>query len=357
MAATEEMGTGVPPAMLALGGWINGAAITLGLDVGHRAGLFDLAAEAGPATSAELASTGGLSERHVREWLGLMTVAGVFSYRPTDRRYTLEPGFAMFLVGDSPLNMGPVAGGPRFLAQFVPEVVRTVREGGGIPYEACRPDFTEFMDALSRRDFDFRLIDVDLAAVPGLVERLRAGIRVCDIGCGTGHAVNVMARAFPPSTFLGYDFAADAIAAAEAEARRWGLGNARFEVRDVTALPADASFDLVTAFDTIHDQSRPRQVLAEARRVLADDGVFLMVDINASSHLEENVAHPMGPFLYATSLFHCMQVSLAVGGEGLGTAWGRQLAEQLLTEAGFGSVELPETAIPHPVNSLYVCRP
>src|SRR5262249_12972478 len=168
---------------------------------------------------------------------------------------------------------------------------------------------------------------------------------------------NVMAAAFPRSTFVGYDLGADAIERARAEAAAMGLDNARFEVHDVSMLPTNARFDLVTAFDAIHDQVRPRQVLAEVRRVLADDGLFLMVDMNLSSHLEQNVGNPVAPFLYTVSLFHCMQVSLAEGGEGLGAAWGREQAEALLAEAGFATVELVPPPPNDPINVIFAARP
>lgn len=136
-----------------------------------------------------------------------------------------------------------------------------------------------------------------------------------------------------------------------------GLSNARFEVCDIATLPADARFDLVTAFDAVHDQVRPRQVLAEVRRVLGDDGAFMMVDMDASSNVEDNIGNPVAPLLYAVSLMHCMQVSLAQGGEALGTAWGRQTATTLLGEAGFGTVIIIDTPPQDPVHVIYLARP
>jgi ubiquinone/menaquinone biosynthesis C-methylase UbiE len=193
--------------------------------------------------------------------------------------------------------------------------------------------------------------------VPGLAERLRSGVAVAELGCGTGHAVNLLAEAFSSSDFVGYDVGTDAIDAARAEARAMGLDNVRFEVRDVAMLPANTRFDVVLAFDAIHDQARPRQVLAETRRVLHDDGIFVMVDMNLSSHLEENIGNPVAPYLYTVSLFHCMQVSLAEGGEGLGAAWGREQAHELLTGAGFGSVEIVPSPPEDMVNVIFVARP
>jgi ubiquinone/menaquinone biosynthesis C-methylase UbiE len=176
--------------------------------------------------------------------------------------------------------------------------------------------------------------------VPGLVERLEAGIDVADIGCGSGHAINLMAQAFPNSRFTGYDFSEDGVRRGEAEAAALGLENAGFEAKDVGNLEADGRFELITAFDTIHDQAQPRKVLEEIAKALRPHGTFLMVDIAASSNVEENIEHPLGPTLYAFSCLHCMTVSLALDGEGLGTPWGEQKAVELLAEVGFDQVDV-----------------
>jgi 2-polyprenyl-3-methyl-5-hydroxy-6-metoxy-1,4-benzoquinol methylase len=149
-----------------------------------------------------------------------------------------------------------------------------------------------------------------------------------------------MAQAFPRSRFLGLDFSEEGIAAGREEARRLGLANARFEARDVAASGALGRHDVVTAFDTIHDQARPRAVLRQIADSLRPGGVFLMMDIAASSRLEDNVSHPFGPTLYAASVMHCMTVSLAQDGEGLGTVWGEETARAMLQEAGLRSVEV-----------------
>jgi SAM-dependent methyltransferase len=132
------------------------------------------------------------------------------------------------------------------------------------------------------------------------------------------------------------------------------LPNARFEVRDVTELPRDVAFDLITSFDSIHDQRDPAAVLRSAAAALAPGGIYLVVEPRASSKLEENADNPFGAWLYGFSVLHCMTVSLAEGGAGLGTAWGEQMARQLLTEAGFTSVEAVDA--PGPQNTIYICR-
>ena len=133
-----------------------------------------------------------------------------------------------------------------------------------------------------------------------------------------------------------------------------GLANARFEVLDVSKLPTEPKFDLITAFDAIHDQVDPTTVLQRASDALSPDGTFLMIDIKASSNVEENVGNPTAPFLYGVSVMHCMTVSLAHNGAGLGTVWGEQVARRMLAEAGFGHVEVADA--PDPLNSIYVCQ-
>jgi SAM-dependent methyltransferase len=322
-------------------------------DIGYRTGLFEAAAT-GPATSQALAGRAGLHERYVREWLAAMTTGGIFTYDPPSRTYTLPAEHAQFLAGHTSRNLAPQAGFIAQLGRHVPEVARCFREGGGVPYSAYRPEFTDGMDDTWRRIFDEQLISGFLPVAPGLVERLEAGIRVADIGCGTGHAVNVMARAYPASTFVGYDIAEDAIAAARSEAAAMGLANARFEVLDVTQLPAEPAFGLITAFDAIHDQVDPDAVLRRAWQALTPDGTFLMVDFKGSSSLERNLDYPFATLYYGVSLLHCMTVSLAGGGAGLGTMWGTELARQMLAAAGFTRVEVFDS--PRPQNCIYVCR-
>jgi SAM-dependent methyltransferase len=211
------------------------------------------------------------------------------------------------------------------------------------------------MDGLSRGLMDGQLLDGILPLIGDLTDRLTAGIRVADVGCGTGHAVNLMARAYPRSTFVGYDIADDASAAARAEAADWQLTNARFEVLDVTQLPADPPFDAVFAFDAIHDQVDPAGVLERVRAALTPDGVFVMMDIKGASAVEDNVGNPFAPWFYGISTLHCMTVSLAHGGAGLGTMWGEQLALRMLADAGFGEVTLHDVP-DDPFDTLYVAR-
>ena len=335
-------------------GVVNEACTALMTSIGHQTGLFEALSGLGPATSQQVADVAGLNERYVREWLNAMTTARVVVNDPATGTYVLPAEHAAWLTDAAgPDNLARLTVFLPMLAEVEQGIVRCFREGGGLSYDDY-PRFHALMAADSGAIVDATLIDVVLPLVAGIEDRLRAGIDVADFGCGSGHAVNVLARAFSRSTFTGYDFSPEAVGAGRREAEEWGLTNARFEVVDVATLDAAAEFDLITAFDAIHDQAHPRSVLAAACRALRDDGTFLMVDIKASSRVEENLEHPFGPFLYTVSAMHCMTVSLGLNGDGLGTAWGHQLATSMLHEAGFGRVDVHDVEA-DPVNSYYVC--
>jgi 2-polyprenyl-3-methyl-5-hydroxy-6-metoxy-1,4-benzoquinol methylase len=193
-----------------------------------------------------------------------------------------------------------------------------------------------------------------LPLVPGLIKKLEQGIDVLDIACGSGRAMTELALKYPRSRFNGYDFSKQAIAAATAYARQRGATNVTFDVRDLATMDDTGRFDLVTAFDAIHDQSKPAEVLWNIHKALRPGGLLLMQDIMASSHLEQNASLMFGTFTYTISCMHCMSVSLANGGPGLGAAWGKELAVRMLREAGFTDVRV-ET-LPHdPINYYYIC--
>jgi 2-polyprenyl-3-methyl-5-hydroxy-6-metoxy-1,4-benzoquinol methylase len=317
---------------------VNDSCLGLMTGLGHETGLFDTMAGLAPATSREIAGASGLNERYVREWLNGMVAGGIVDYDAEHATYVLPPEHAASLTrAAGPRNLARIAQDLSMMGEVEQQVAEAFRTGAGVPYSAY-PRFQAVQAEESGEVFDLALVDAIIPLAPGLPERMREGIDVLDIGCGQGHAVNVMAAAFPASRVHGVDRSEEGIAAARAEAAKRGLANADFLVGDCSELPA-GSYDLITAFDVIHDLARPTRTLAAIAEALREGGVFLMGDIAASSRVEDNVDHPLGPGLYTFSVFYCMSVSLSEGGEGLGTVWGEQTALRMLAEAGFTSVD------------------
>ena len=340
-------------------GAIDNASLAILVSVGHQTGLLDALAGLPPSTSAEIADAAGLNERYVREWLGGMTTGRIVEYDAASATYSLPAHRASVLTRAAGAdNLAVVAQFIPLLSEVEQKIIGCFRAGGGLPYSEF-PRFHALMAEMSGAVFDGSLIDVVLPLVDGLVERLCSGADVADFGCGSGHAINLMAQAFPASRFTGIDFSEEAIATGIAEAARLGLTNATFESHDLTRLDEnpekDAAYDVITAFDTIHDQAQPARVLANLYRALRPGGVLLMADVKASSRLEENVGAPLSTYLYATSMMHCMTVSLAFDGAGLGAAWGQQLAISMLADAGFDDVLLAETET-DPFNNYYIAK-
>lgn len=336
-------------------GVMNDAALGLLLGIGDELGLLAVLARSGPADTATLAAAAEVDERYLREWLDGIVAGGVATYDPDTGHYALPPEHAVCLTpDDGPVNLARSLKMLTMLAGVEPDLRERFRHGGGLGYDHF-PRFHELMAEDAAATHEAGLLDVVVPTVPGLHDLLTSGAALADIGCGSGHAVNLLARAYPASRFVGYDLGAEAIDAARAEAAAWGLTNATFEVRDVAELAEQASYDVVTAFDAIHDQAFPDRVLAGIAAALRPGGTFLMVDIKAESGVERNLALPWASYLYTLSLMHCMTVSLAQGGVGLGTVWGRQTAVRMLEEAGLVDVDVREVRT-DPFNYFYVAR-
>lgn len=330
---------------------LNHGALALMTSIGHRTGLFDTMAELPPSTSVQIAQAAGLQERYVREWLGAMVTGRIVDYDPATDTYCLPLEHAASLTrAATPNNMAMFMQYIPLLGAVEDGIVECFRHGGGVPY-AAYPRFQHVMAEESTQTVAAALVETILPVVPGIIDALLTGIEVLDVGCGRGHALNIMAQAFPRSRFTGYDFSKEGVAAGKAEAQALGLMNVHFAVKDVATIDEVGRYGLITAFDAIHDQAKPRAVLKGVATALRTDGVFLMQDIGASSHVHKNLTHPMGPMLYTISCMHCMTVSLALNGEGLGAMWGEEQACQLLTEAGFTCVEVKR--LPHDIQNSY----
>ena len=335
--------------------FLNGGMLSLMISIGYKTGLFDVISEMEPSTSLEIAQRTKLDERYVREWLGAMVTGNIIEYDPYTKKYYLRIEHAAFLTRKSGVdNLSVFPQYVSLLGNVEDKIVGCFRNGGGVPYSEY-PRFQQLQAEETARVFDSKLITHILALKPEINDRLKDGIDVLDIGCGTGHAVNLMGQAFSHSKFTGCDFSEEAITSAKEEAKNMGLTNVRFEIKDALKVEELGKFDLITAFDAIHDQAQPTRVLKAINQSLKKDGFFLMQDIASSSMLDKNLDVPLAPTLYTLSTMHCMSVSLAYNGEGLGTMWGKELALKKLTEAGFKDIEV-KTIDGDIINYYYVSR-
>eukprot|EP00794_Sanderia_malayensis_P012718 gene12718-14023_t len=330
---------------------------TLGhaMSLGYRLGLFKAMMEfTEPKTSQEIADKTGLNERYVREWLAIMVTSEIFTMSKEDDKYFMPRDrisffkdamyglvFEMFSVMFPPIT---------------PQLEKCFREGGGIPYSDYK-GFHQTMNGMSAQGQKLNLLQNHIPSIEGLCEKLEKGINYLDIGCGMGTPTLLMAEKYPNSNCYGFDFAEEAISTAEQKAKAMGLKNAHLKVVDCHIFdPAYAEmFDFITAFDAIHDQAYPAEVLSAIYRMLKPGGVFSMVDVSGHTHPVDNVGKSKATLKYSISLFHCMPVSLYFkGGAGLGTCWGQEMAVKMLQDAGFTVDEVQN--YPGDFNVHYLAR-
>jgi 2-polyprenyl-3-methyl-5-hydroxy-6-metoxy-1,4-benzoquinol methylase len=344
---------------------LNYGSLNLALGMGYRLGLFEaLAKFEGYASCDELAGEAGVSPRYLKEWLGVMACGGVVELTCDDdgqEAYRLPQEHAAYLLKGSKLNLGVYTQEiPLLTANAGDAVERSFKSGQGVGYERY-PEFQDFMAELADAKHKSTLVETFLPSVDGgdMLKRLEAGSAVCDLGCGSGLAARLMAKAFPKSHITGMDFSPQAIDSAKQAAKAEALGNLSYVLEDAAAVAQKpeyaARYDYITAFDAIHDQSHPDKALMGVRHMLRSGGVFSMVDIAAESGHKGNLEHAMGPFLYTVSLMHCMPVGLNDNGHGLGMMWGKQLAVKMLEEAGFKEVKALEMDF-DPFNLHFQCK-
>src|SRR5688572_2430325 len=320
---------------------INLGCLGLMISVGHRTGLFDAMSNMPPSTSDEIAKHTALNERYVREWLGAMVTGKVVEVDPAMNRYSLPAEHAAFLTRPAGANnIGVFAQYIGLLGAVEDDIVNCFKVGGGVPYSR----FGRFHEVMAEDSGQSVLSSIEshiLPLIPGLVDRLTSGIDVLDVGCGRGLILQRLAALFPKSRFTGMDLSEEAIIYARQGSSAAGLRNIEFRAADLSEFDQWAppeSFDFITTFDAVHDQARPLNVLKGIHRALKPDGVYLMQDISGTSHVDQDINHPLGPFLYTVSCMHCMTVSLAQGGEGLGAMWGEEKTREYLQRAGFRSI-------------------
>jgi len=333
---------------------MNEASVALMISIGHRTGLFDAFAELPSATSVQLAEKAGLNERYVREWLGAMTTGRIVDYDRETKTYSLPAEHSAFLTHKaSPNNIAVFAQYIPLLGSVEDDIIQCFRQGGGVPYSRFSR-FHEVMAEDSGQSAVHSIFDSILPLIPGITEKLQSGIDALDVGCGRGKIFLLLAAHFPKSRFTGMDLSQEVTSAAQAEANSLGLTNIRFIAKDLSRFDEEATadtYDFITTFDAIHDQANPKAVLRGICRSLRPDGVYMMQDIKASSEVGNNMDHPLGPFLYTVSCMHCMTVSLAQGGMGLGAVWGTELAQSMLRDAGFTRIDIHQLA--HDIQNEY----
>jgi SAM-dependent methyltransferase len=292
-----------------------------------------------PSTSAEIAEASGLQERYVREWLAAMVCGEIVDHDSDAGTFHLPKEHAGLLTrAAGPLNLTTFCQYVGLLAEVEDEVVEAFRSGGGVPYDRY-PKFQRLMAESSGQRYERTLVSQVVPLLPGGPDWLHSGIDVGDVGCGSGWALHLLAKEFPESRFSGFDLSETGVATATTAAAEAGLTNVRYVVRNATDLGEHEAFDLATSFDAIHDQAYPDRVLKGIWEALRPGGRYLCVEPKASSHLHDNLELPMGPMLYTMSTMHCMTVSLAYGGEGLGAAWGEHVARERLEQAGFVDIQ------------------
>jgi ubiquinone/menaquinone biosynthesis C-methylase UbiE len=334
---------------------MGGALGALATYLGDRLGLFRALAEQGPLSAAEFARNEGACPEMTAEWLRVMVCAGYLEYEPKGELYTLPPEHAMILANDGgPMCFG---GGVQQIGCFadrLPALLDALRNVGGVPQASYSQDLLEGMERLSASWLEHELVDHWIAALPDLSDRLRAGGMVADLGCGSGRALVQLAKAFPASRFVGYDvFPAALERAARNAAAAEVSDRVTFEVRDVTGgIPPE--FDLVTAFDSLHDLPDPTAGLVEAARGLKKDGTLLVLELGASGDLIEEVG-PTGVIHHATKLFYNLPVALASHGQvGGSTGFPEPYMKLLCSRVGL----IFERSLPvrNPLHRLYVIK-
>jgi len=324
--------------------------------LGTRTGLFRAMAGKGPMRVEDVVRESGLQPRYVEEWLKGMTSAKYLNYDPTAETYELSDEKAFLLASDGTDHfMGSLFSMVPVLLRFAPDVAAAFVKGGGVRFGDFGSDGIIGLDLINRGQYDHRLTKYWLKALPQVTDRLEAGARVLDVGCGAGRVCIAIAKDFPRTDVVGVDPDPESVRQAEAAATAAGVsGRIDFQVATTDDLAAGEPFDLITACDCIHDFAAPQRTLEQIRALLKPDGTLFIVEPKAADRLEDNV-NPIATMFYGFSLFHCMTQSLANGGPGLGTCLGPARTEALVRAAGFGGFE--QLDIKSPVNLFYAARP
>lgn len=325
--------------------------------IGFRLGLFDALHTGGRATAAELAArAGGLAERPVREWALAQAANGYVTYDPDGDAFFLSAEQAMvFAVKDSPVYLAGAFDLAAAMIEGEAKVEQSFRDGRGVAWGDSGGCLFCAVGAFFRPGYVNSIVQSWLPALDGVAAKLNAGARVADIGCGVGFSTLLMARSFPDSSFVGYDFHEPSIVQARAHAAAHGLADrVRFETAAAKDIREDG-FDLITVFDCLHDMGDPQGCAAHLRSLLAPDGTWMIVEPIAADRPADNIGNPVSRLYYNASTMICVPTSLA---QEVGTALGAQAGEarltEILTQAGFTRVR---RAAEGPFNMILEARP
>ena len=324
--------------------------------IGFRMGLFEALHRHGPARICELAARTGLHERNVREWAFAQAANGYVAFDPQQEQFSLTPEQAMiFAVKDSPVYLEGAFDLAAAMVEGQHKIEAAFRSGHGVAWGESSGCLFCAVGAFFRPGYVNSIVHSWLPALDGIEQKLQDGVKVADIGCGVGFSTLLMAKAFPASSFIGYDFHAPSIEQANAHAQEHGLAN---RVRFVTAPAkdiAECNFDLITMFDCLHDMGDPRGCAKHVRKLLKADGTWMIVEPIAADNPAENLGNPVSRLYYNASTMICVPTSLA---QEVGTALGAQAGEaklaEILKEGGFRHVR---RATQGPFNMVLEARP
>ena len=330
-----------------------GAAISASLVlVGDRLGLYKALADA-PATPAELAKRTNTHERYVREWLGNQAAGGYVRYDAGSGRYSMEPEQALCLANpNGPVDLPGAYNIIEAVFHALDRTLENFRSGRGMEWGEHHQCLFHGTERFFRAGYNAHLLGEWLPALDGVVDKLKAGAKVADVGCGHGASTVLLAQAFPNSQFVGYDYHHESIDIARQRAQGAGVANIRFEAAEANGYP-ERDFDLIAFFDCLHDMGDPIGAAQHARRALKPDGHALLVEPFAGDKVEDNL-NPVGRVYYGASSQICVPVSLARKGPALGAQAGEAKLGAIMREAGFSRFR---RATETPFNLVLEARP
>jgi SAM-dependent methyltransferase len=332
-----------------------GASIAPLVLIGDQFGLYRALAAHGPLTSHELAARTGTHERYVREWLNAQAASGYINYLADTGVYELSAEQSLvFAQEDSPAFIVGAFQTAVAAGHIASRLTEAFRSGQGIGWHEHDHSLFHGIERFFRSSYTGSLVQTWIPSLDGVTARLNGGARVADIGCGHGASTILMARAYPASKFIGFDYHPESVATANRRAQEAGLGDrCRFEVASAKDYPG-RNYDFVTVFDALHDMGDPAGASKHVLSTLAPDGIWMIVEPYAGDRVEENL-NPVGRAYYAGSTLICTPCSLA---QEVGLALGAQAGEKRMREvvegAGFTRFR---RAMQSPFNLVYEARP